>query len=140
MNSNLDPERENALLDAVLRDEAWQGTNAALKIDALVAFRRRQRLRRLTRVAATVLVLCALLALALRWSRPPAATPSPVVTRRSPSPKTAEAVRYLTDEELLALFPGGSCVLAEIDGRKELVFLDPKLERLYVSRSGNVAR
>ncbi len=44
-----------------------------------------------------------------------------------------------SDEELLALFPRGSCILAEIDGRKELVFLDPKLERLYLSRAGKAA-
>lgn|SRR5487761_2755515 len=140
MSPNLDPERENVLLDAVLQDEAWQGTNATLKAGALAAFRRRQRLRRLTRVAAAALVLCASAAVALRWPRPPAATPSPVVTRRDPAPQNPEPVHYLTDEELLALFPRGSCVLAEIDGRKELVFLDPKLERLYLSRAGEAAR
>ncbi len=140
MNPNLDPQSENVLLDAVLRDEAWQGTKATLKAGALAAFRRRQRLRRLTRTAAAALILCALLAVALWWPRPPAATPSPVVARRDPAPQTAGPVRYLTDEELLALFPKGSCVLAEIDGRKELVFLDPKLERLYLSRVGAAAR
>ena len=44
--------------------------------------------------------------------------------------------RYLTDGELLALFPNGSCFLAEVDGKKELIFLDPEVERQCMSEAG----
>jgi len=50
-------------------------------------------------------------------------------------PKAPDKPRRLTDKELVAAFPKGSCFIAEVDGKKELVFLDPKLERTYVARS-----
>jgi hypothetical protein len=53
------------------------------------------------------------------------------------APKTPDAPRRLTDEELVAAFPKGSCFIAEVDGKKELVFLDPKVQRTYVARSSN---
>jgi hypothetical protein len=42
----------------------------------------------------------------------------------------------LTDAELVAAFPKGSCFIAEVDGKKELVFFDPKVEHACVARSG----
>ena len=51
-------------------------------------------------------------------------------------PKAPDKPRHLTDAELVAAFPKGSCFIAEVDGRKELVFLDPQVERTYVARSG----
>ena len=50
--------------------------------------------------------------------------------------KAPDKPRYLTDQELVAKFPKGSCFIAEVDGKKELVFLDPKVKRTYVARSG----
>lgn len=140
MNSNLEPAKENTLLDAVLRDEEWQATSAVLKTGALAAFRQRQRRRRLTRTVASALVLCAALVAASHWRGRHGATSLQVASSRSAPPKEAGAIRYLTDGELLALFPKGSCVLAEIDGRKELVFLDPKVERIYLSKPGEAGR
>ena len=49
---------------------------------------------------------------------------------------TPPSVKYLTDAELLALFPPGSCFLAEVDGQKKLIFFDPKVEREYISDAG----
>jgi hypothetical protein len=36
---------------------------------------------------------------------------------------------------VFAPFPKGSCFIAEVDGKKELVFFDPKVERDFVARS-----
>jgi hypothetical protein len=35
--------------------------------------------------------------------------------------------KIITEEQMLAIFPAGSCLLAEINGEKQLVFLDPKV-------------
>lgn len=37
----------------------------------------------------------------------------------------------LTDEELIALFPPGSCFLAEVNGKKMLVFKDPEVRKQF---------
>jgi len=42
----------------------------------------------------------------------------------------------LTYGELIALFAPGSCFLAEVDGKKKLVFYDPNVERQYVCDPG----
>jgi hypothetical protein len=47
---------------------------------------------------------------------------APVSPRASPS-----GIRWVSEKELLAMFPKGSCVIAEINGQKELVLLDPEL-------------
>ena len=43
------------------------------------------------------------------------------------APRTGESSDYLSDEELLNLFPSNSCFLAEFDGKQVLVFKDPAL-------------
>jgi hypothetical protein len=60
------------------------------------------------------------------------------ITTRQPSGVQASAsgtdqTRYITDEQLVSSFPPGSCFIAEVDGRKELVFFDPAVERRYVA-------
>ncbi len=40
------------------------------------------------------------------------------------------------DDALLAAFPRGSCFIAEVDGKKELIFFNPQLKRTYVAESG----
>jgi hypothetical protein len=63
-------------------------------------------------------------------------SPTGATTLEKPEPaKESEHLQFLTDEEVLASFPKGSCILAEIDGQKELVFLDANLGRTYMARS-----
>ena len=140
MNPNLDPKTERALLDAVLRDEEWEAANTPLRAGTLAAFRHRQRRRRLTRAFAGVLVLTAAIGAASHWRGRGVATPSQVASSRPQAPKTQSHLRYLSDSELLALFPKGSCVLAEVDGRKELIFLDAKTEQTYLAGTGQPER
>jgi hypothetical protein len=136
MNPNLDPETERALLDTVLRDEEWEAANTPLRAGTLAAFRHRQRQGRLTRAFAGALVLTASIGAACHWWGHSVATPSQVASHRTVAPKTPGQARYLSDSELLALFPKGSCVLAEVDGQRELIFLDPKAEQTYLARTG----
>ena len=72
MRTNSDPERDDALLDAMLRDENWQTASAAFKAEALRTFRVRQRVRRLTRWAGSVAALAAVIAGVVHWFGRPA--------------------------------------------------------------------
>lgn len=129
MNTNPDFEREDALLNAVLRDETWQATDAACKAEALGAFLARQRVRRLARWTACTVALGAVVGCGVYWFGHPRAAPPQMAARPSEPPRESGTPRYLTDQELVASFPKGSCFLAEIDGKKKLVFLDRNVER-----------
>jgi hypothetical protein len=82
--------------------------------------------------------LAVVAACAAHWLAGPAAPPPRLLAVRPPGPPPAQPEKsiYLTDGELLALFPEGSCFLAEVDGKKKLVFFDPEVEREYVSDAG----
>ncbi len=136
MSPNPDPERESAWLEMLLRDEPWQAADALLRARALAAFSRRQRQRRWTRLAAGLLALSAL-AIALRWSRPGSITAPPLAANPTHAPAPPVRPGYLTDAQLLALFPKGSCILVEVDGHKQIIFFDPKLEQRYLAREGD---
>jgi hypothetical protein len=136
MRTNPDPEREDALLDATLRDEAWLSASATFKAEALRTFRTRQRIRRLTRWAGSVAALAAVLAGLAHWVGRPAPAPRQVMVALTQAPKAPDKPRHMTDQDLVAAFPKGSCFIAEVDGRKELVFFDPEVERTYVARLG----
>ena len=139
MKMNPDSERDDALLQAMLHDEAWQTASADFKAQALRTFRGRQRVRRLTRWAGSVAALGALIAGVLHSISPPAAPPQRIAVAPPQVPKAASRPRSLTDEQLVASFPKGSCFIAEVDGKKELIFLDPRLERTYIARSDAAA-
>lgn len=136
MSTNSDPEREDALLDVTLRDETWQAASAVFKAAALRTFRTRQRLRRLTRWAGSVAALGAVILGVAHWFGRPAAVPRQITVAINQAPKAPDKSRHMTDQDLVAAFPKGSCFIAEVDGRKELIFLDPKVERAYVARPG----
>ena len=137
MRTNSDPEHDDALLDAMLQDETWRTASAAFKAEALRTVRARQRVRRLTRWAASVAALAAVMAGVAHRSSRPGAPPRQITMAHAEVPKAPDKPRRLTDQELVAAFPKGSCFIAEVDGKKELVFLDPKVERTYVARSGS---
>jgi hypothetical protein len=136
MRANCEPESYDPLLDAVLRDERWASASATGKAQALGAFRARQRLRRLTRVLACLPVVAVLIAGLVYWFGPRTAPPAQITVARNDGPKALEQPRYLTDAELLARFPKGSCFIAEVEGRKELVFLNPEMGRRYLAQPG----
>ncbi len=135
MRTNSDPASDDALLDAMLQDEDWQTASAASKAQALRTFRVRQRVRRLTRWAGGVAVLAGVLAGLAHWFGPHATAPRPIIVAHIEVPKPPDRPRHLTDAELLAAFPRKSCFIAEVDGKKELIFFNPQLKRTYVAGS-----
>jgi hypothetical protein len=137
---NSDSESDDALLDAVLQDETWETANAGFRAQALRTFRTRQRIRRLARWAGGLAALAAVMVGVVLWLGRSAAPPRQITTAHTEAPKAPDEPRGLTDAELLAAFPKGSCFIAEVDGKKELVFLDPKLERTYVAQPGAEGR
>ncbi len=139
MKINSDHTRDAVLIDAVLQDDDWQAANAAFKARALGSFRARQRVRRVTRVAALSSACLLVLAVALHWFGRPAALPRMNLTSHIEPPKSPAHPRSLTDQELLAAFPKGTCFIAEVDGKKLLVFLDPQVKRAYLSDPGESA-
>ncbi len=61
-----------------------------------------------------------------------AALPARFSSARMPpaTPKAGQS-GLMSDEQLLALFPPGSCYLAEVEGRKMLVFRDEKVKQRF---------
>lgn len=132
---------EKALLqDVVCEDPDFAACDAASRQAALGAFRRRVRLRLLGRVSALAagILVCSSYWL---WLEPKESSSaprivsapeiSPVAEPAPPVPEESTLTR-VSDAELLAAFPPGSCFLAEIDGKNMLVFRDPELRARYV--------
>lgn len=130
---------EDRLLDALLRDEEWQASSSAIKSRAVGTFRTRQQSRRLARWALGAATCAAVIAGAMHWFGHAAGSP-PTTVSYPAAPNTESAPRYMTDKELLASFPEGSCFLAEVDGKEELIFVDPNLERKYMGRPERVSQ
>jgi len=120
------PNDLEALLNAVLADDDWQALNGTLKREALAAFgveRRRPRLRRSLEHAAC---MATLLAWVGWWLCSAIPGPAPIAQKPGRIGLSAVGKPFISEEQMLAMFPAGSCVVAEIDGQKELVFFDAK--------------
>ena len=116
---------EDRLLQEMLAGEELADFRQSSLEEGLVKIRRQRRHRRAVRIGAVASLPC-LLALTIVLSRttdrqrilPPqvAALPAP------PSPKAD--VKFITDEDLFALFPNRSMALIGKPGQQQLVFLD----------------
>ena len=119
------PEKR-VLLEDVLGETRREAT--------LVAGRRILRRRRWKRAAARSSALLAVLVLAALVIHQP--RPVPVVAKTVPAQPSSPAVRvqYLTDDELLALFPNTPVGLIQTaDGRKRLIFPRPGDEEKFIT-------
>ena len=145
MRTNHDPEENDPILEAVLRDDEMQAGMASAKDEALRAFRGHHRNRQLVRRAISLAALAVAVGVATHWMRihqtPTTAERSMPVRAEKQllkgAPETqgpTESKQGLTDEELVAAFPRGSCFVAEVDGKKRLIFFDPAVEHAYVAR------
>jgi hypothetical protein len=109
---------------------------SAAKRSALGEFRRARRTRSLSRLSGLLAVFS--LSTVLFWPRPQpeTLTPAPLLSAAPPAQTQdtpPEKPDYLiSDEELLAAFPPGSCFLAEFDGKTRLVFVDERLAREFL--------
>jgi len=114
----------DGLLDAVLIDEEWQALNCALKSDALAAVGAGRRRRRLRLAIAQVTSAALLLLAAVCWLRSPDPSRRPATGVAGQSAWSGASDVFISEEQMLAMFPPGSCVVAEVNGEKELIFFD----------------
>lgn len=133
MKTNPDLEPGDALLDAMLRDDDWQAANAVFKTEALRTFHAGQRVRRVRRWVGVVAALGVVLAGSMYWFERPTPPSRPLAAKPAPVHNVPTQPQPLTDQELVAAFPKGTCFIAEVDGRKQLVFVNRQLERVYVA-------
>lgn len=118
-----EPNDGDALLNAVLMDGDWHSLKCALKREALAAVKQTRRKRRLLLGSGQAVCAAMLLVGAGWWLRAPA---SREVPRVETVVQSVAGGRFISEEEMLAMFPAGSCVVAEVDGQKELVFFDAR--------------
>ena len=132
MSTDPDPQTPDPLLEAVLADTEWLAARAAGRMQALATFAAAQRSRRLARWG-TVLLATFVIAVGAAWlNHSPVPRPAAARTTAPPAARAATQDAYLTDEQLVASFPPGSCFVAEVDGQPRLVFLDPRLAHRYL--------
>jgi len=134
------PDEKRRLLNDVFRADSTDSFSGQLKERAWAELRRARFIRRITLISGSAIAVTALVAGGLLFrasernkSRSLATIPVRTESNR-PTPVQAEAPTNdaaLTDEQLLAFFPADSCFIAEVEGRKILVFRDPELRAKY---------
>jgi hypothetical protein len=126
MKNDREPNEINGLLNVVLADDDWHALNCSLKREALAAIGAARRRRCLLLCIGQAACAAVLLVGAGWWLFPatPGNAPVPETSGRSVSARTEEP--FISEEEMLAMFPPGSCVVAEVNGQKTLVFFDAK--------------
>src|SRR3974390_1159597 len=122
MKNVRESDSDQALLNAALGDEDWQALSSSVKREALAVMGAERRKRRLRLWVGQAACLAALLLGIGWWLR--ASPPSNSEAARRPGSSGPAPVehQFISEQQMLAMFPSGSCVLAEVDGQKELVF------------------
>jgi hypothetical protein len=124
------------LLTDLVSDSDFNRFRGELKKRALTRFRRHQAWRRILRTGGPVVLIAMAALTILRFPERAGrsrlvATASSFDHQRSAAatapivPRTQ--MTAISDEELLASFPPGSCFLAEVNGETMLVFTDDKV-------------
>ena len=123
------------MVNAALADGGWHSYEARLQNSALAAFSKAARRRRFFRSVAQVSSVFIVLAAAVWLSRAPRSVrSSQTLAAAGGQSLPAETLAHtITEQEMLAMFPAGSCALAEINGQKQLVFFDERIAREGVS-------
>lgn len=126
MKTEREPNEIDGLLNAVLADDEWRILNSALKNEALAAIGAARRRRRLLFRMGQAACAAALLMGAGWWLLPPAPGHRSVATVSGQPASPGTGKQFVSEEEMLAMFPAGSCIVAEVNGQKTLVFFDAK--------------
>ena len=125
MKNGRNPNDGDGLLDAVLVDAEWQALDGALKGEALAVIGTVRRQRRLRLAMAQMASAAAVLLAAVCWLRSPEDHGrAPATGALGPSARPDTGDIFVTEEQMLAMFPARSCAVVEVDGQKELVFFD----------------
>lgn len=109
-------------------------TTDPIRAEALIAFRKSHRRKRVARRSAVALTLLSLGALIVtRFSDSAPDSSKLAKSAQEPEPETPKIeINYISDEELLERFPEGSCYIGEVNGRKILVFKTQELQEKYL--------
>ena len=128
------PEHHHLLQDLLEGNDALAQRDSILSAGHRV-LRRKRHVRFLTRAlaAATCAVLAALAVSRITAPRPPAPTGAPRLAATQPAPPMPR-VQEITDDELLALFPGTPVGLVKVDGKQRLIFPRPGDEARFIVR------
>jgi len=121
------PERQNLLRDLLHGDMDDRRREGVLLAGGKI-LRRKRWFRFATRSLAVLAVVALAIVTRQQWNT---AHSVPVVSTASHS---RSHVTRITDDELLALFPGTPVALATINGQKRLIFPRPSDEARFVSR------
>jgi hypothetical protein len=121
------PEKRLLLHDLLEDDDTGLRRQAILLAGARVLRRRRWRRQGIQALAAVAFISVMVFSARNLFvpSRPSMAAPSAVFPSKTP---------YLTDDQLLALFPNTPVGLATVDGRKVLIFPRRSDQARYVGR------
>lgn len=137
MNDEL-PDEKRTLLNEVFRADSLDAFSGQVKQRTFAAFRRARFIRRIASISSAAAVVAALITggILFRGSErktAPVAT-APIAIEKTPLVQTKSQAKdvSLTDEQLVALFPADSCFIAEVDGKKTLVFRRPELKKKYL--------
>lgn len=119
-----------------LVDDLLSDSDAATLAAGRTVLRRRRIVRRL-RVGGIALTAAGLIFLLQRAPAPSATETRPAIAASAPEHTPGPApdrprLRRLSDEQLLALFPGKPVALAMVKGQTRLLFARPEDERLHV--------
>lgn len=127
-------DKKEELLNSILCDSSFEEHNRGVRIQALLANRRRQQLRR-TKALATVAVLIAgaiFLFLNLPQEKGLGPTPSTVADLSPKEESGSDEQSFLISEkQLLSFFPSNSCFLVEVEGRRVLIFQEETMRREF---------
>ncbi len=133
-------DEKRRLLNEIFRTDSFDAFSGQLKERAWAEFRRARFARRITLISSATAAVTALVAGGLLFrasernkTRSLATMPVQTESKRSTAVQSEAPANdaTLTDEQLLAFFPADSCFIAEVDGRKILVFRDPELRQKY---------
>jgi hypothetical protein len=116
------PSEHEKLLKELLPDERLADFRTASLEQGLASLRRHRRQRLLFRAGALAAVAC-LLICALLLENSNETIRDVAVISPTPSAPEPNHVKFINDDELLAMFPQGSVALIGKSGRQRLVFL-----------------
>jgi hypothetical protein len=121
------PDDDEVLLDAILTDENWLALDDTLRHGTLASLRRQRLRRKVQRWTAGIAVLAVMLTASFWLIQRYSLVPGNSAERLAIAPAGRALIGDFTESELVAMFPKGSCLIAEVDGRSTFVVLDEKL-------------
>jgi hypothetical protein len=130
---------ELKLATLALMDDAWDACDARLRSEGLAALRTAKRNRNVRVLAGQISALLIVFA-TVWWNTSPGSRFSPgydSAPGTQPQNSPLASSHYITEKQMLEMFPKGSCVLAEVNGQMELVFLDAERARRGFDVRGN---